>query len=204
MSSRRLTGIVLLSLVAAACSEGGATTTTSQATTTVAVTTSTAVTTTVAAEPLPPHLYDDLLPILQPIAEPLGYRVTRAALISLGTYQADAAGTHLAVYVRPVNPQGAEEAASALVPLAAAYLPLVFERWQALESFDICQEPYGWPEGSTPPSDTLLDVDRAVALEIDWSTLTLSGLLAARGDGLTVSASEEVQATTAWAEAAGG
>ena len=137
-----------------------------------------ATTSTTTPAPLPPHTLDQLAPILDPLVEPLGFRVTRAALISLDDYEPSPDGTHLAVYVVPLTDQTPDEYAAQIVPLAAALLPEVFDRWPALASFDVCQEPYEWDGEGTPPSWTILDLDRASAAAVEWDSLELSELVA--------------------------
>lgn len=130
------------------------------------------------AATLPPHTIEQLAPILDPMVQPLGFRVTRASLISLDDYQPTPNGTHLAVYVVPIDDRTTDDYASEIVPLAAALLPDVFDRWPLLRSFDVCQEPFGWDGEGTPPSYTILDLDRGSASGIDWGALELSELVA--------------------------
>ncbi len=171
--------------------------------TTAPPTGTTAVVTTVAPPPgeLPPHLYADLEPLLTPLVAPLGFVVTRASLVELGTYENSPQGTHLAVYVEPDQEHTPDEVAALTTLLAAALLPEVFDTWGGLESFDVCQEPYAPGDGETPPTDTLLDVSREIALAIDWDTVTLSELIAAAGPGLRLYAAEHIRASSTWSEA---
>lgn len=179
---------------------------TSVVTTAPATGTTVLVTTTLAPGALPPHLYADLEPLLAPLVAPLGFVVTRASLVELGTYENSPEGTHLAVYVEPDEEHTPDQVATLTTRLAAALLPEVFDRWSGLESFDVCQEPYAPGDGATPPTDTLLDVSREVALGIDWDTVTLAELIAAAGPGLRLYAAEHIRASDTWsaAEAAAG
>ncbi len=213
----RILRLTLVLLVVGACggdagpttSSGGAGTTlvgTTQVGTSVVTTapptgTTAVVTTTPSPGELPPHLYTDLQPLLEPLVAPLGFVVTRASLVELGTYENSPQGTHLAVYVEPDEEHTPDEVAALTTLLAAALLPEVFERWSGLESFDVCQEPYAPGDGETPPTDTLLDVTREIALVIDWDTVTLAELIAAAGPGLRLYAAEHVRASSVWAEA---
>jgi hypothetical protein len=143
--------------------------------------------------------------MLDPLVAPLGFRVTRAALVSLLTYEAAPDGTHLAVYVEPLEEPDVEAVAAATVPLAAVFLPEVFLRWPGLLSFDICQERYAASDASSaPPPETILNVSREVALGIDWDTVTLAELLGQLSAEFTLYASEPVLQSTTWSTAAGG
>lgn len=157
-------------------------------------------TATTAAAHLPPHTLQGLAPILDPLVEPLGFRITRGSLISLTTYNPTPDGTHLALYVVPLEDAGPDQYAERIVPLAAALLPFVFEAWPGLESFDVCQEPFGWEAPGTPPSLTILDLDRYPAEQIDWTTVDLPGLIRASSDSsaITLTASEEIRDGAVW------
>jgi hypothetical protein len=205
---RSIRSAVVVSVLLASCTTQGAATTTTGATTTVApVTTAPSTTlapTTTVAVALPPHTYEALAPLLDPMVEPLGFRVTRAALVSLLTYESVPDGTHLAVYVEPLAEPDIEAVAAATVPLAAVFLPEVFLRWPGLLSFDICQERFAAStEDAPPPPETILNVTREVALGIDWDTVTLTELLAQRSTALTLYASDEVTQSATWSAAAG-
>lgn len=206
---RSIRSAVLLALLLASCATQGATNPTG-VTTTVAPVTTAAPSTTVApptTEPaaLPPHTYEALAPLLDPLVAPLGFRVTRAALVSLTTYETAPDGTHLAVYVEPLEEPDVEAVAAATVPLAAVFLPEVFLQWPGLLSFDICQERYAASDvSSAPPPETILNVSREVALGIDWDTVTLAGLLGQLSADFTLYASEPVLQSTIWSTAAGG
>jgi hypothetical protein len=176
---RILLALMPLLLAVPACGDDAVTTTTPSSTA-AGTTTSPGPTTTTTStgSALPPHTLEGLGPILDPMVEPLGFRVTRAALISLDTYQATPDGTHLAVYVVPLDDQTPSGYARQIVPLAAALLPGVFDRWPALQSFDVCQEPFDWDGEGTPPSYTILDLDRESAAALDWATVELPELIA--------------------------
>jgi hypothetical protein len=154
---------------------------------------------------LPPHTTEALVEILGPLVEGLGFEVSRASLVDLTTYRASPQGTHLAVYVTPRQPLDADGHARSFLPVAAAFLPTVFERWPALESFDVCQEPYAWPGGGIPPSVTLIDVRRDAAAVIDWTTVTLAELIsrASVDPDLIVTADGDVTASATWSTASG-
>ncbi len=166
--------------------------------TTVAVT---AATTTLSATALPPHDFARLQPLLEPLIAPLGFRLTRAALVSSDTYETSTTGTHLAVYVEPLEAHTADEVAAAIAPVAAAFLPFVFHEWLGLESFDVCQEPYSVEDGSVPPANSVLDVGREAALAFDWAGADLAALLAGVGPDLSLHSSAAVAASDTWVAA---
>lgn len=202
---RSLRTTVLMTVLLVSCATESAPTSTTGATTTVApVTTTTVAPTTTVPTALPPHTYEALAPLLDPLVAPLGFRVTRAALVSLATYETVPDGTHLAVYVEPLEEPDIEAVAAATVPLAAVFLPEVFLQWPGLLSFDICQERYAAGDQDTPPPpETVLNVTREVALSIDWDTVTLAELLTRLGPDFTLYASTEVQQSTTWSSAVG-
>lgn len=214
----RLIRLTAVLLVLAACGDDGASTTSGPGTTLVgtSVVTTLVGTSVVTTEPqtgtsvvvttappgsLPPHEYADLQPLLEPLVAPMGFTVTRASLVELGTYEVSPQGTHLAIYLEPLEATTPDEVAAALTTLAAVLVPEVFDRWSGLISFDFCQEPFTTDDGETPPSDTLLDITRQAALTIDWDTVTLAELIAADGPGLRVYAADHVRASDTWADA---
>jgi len=149
---------------------------------------------------LPPHEYADLVPLLEPLVAPLGFRVSRAALVDPATYETSPGGTHLAVYLVPMAERTPDQIAEATVPVAAAFLPEVFTRWPGLASFDVCQEPYGWNGAGSPSSDTILNVSREDAALVDWKAVTLGQLIEFAGTrpGFTVFASPTVRQSATW------
>lgn len=183
MSRRLGTAVILLALAASACS-GQAGTSTQPAL-------------------LPPHERDDLAALFDPLVEALGYRVTRASLIDRTTYQVDAEGGHLALYVAPLADISADQFAAAFPSLVAVFLPFVFDRWPELHSFDVCQEPFDSTEG-TPPSLTIIDLTRQAATTVDWDQLDLAGLIDLdQQQGITVWARPTVRDSATWSAAAG-
>lgn len=169
MTARGVAAAALLALAVSACGAGGGSADTAP------------------AADLPPHEVADLAAMFDPLVAPLGYRVTRGALITRATYVVEPTGDHLAIYVAPIDDIGADRFASDLVPLLRVFLPLVFDRWPGIMSFDICQEPFGAVE-ETPPSQTIVDVRRSAAATVDWSRIELPELIAlgATVDGLAV------------------
>jgi hypothetical protein len=203
--------VVSLALLVASCGDPSADTTSTTApgaTTTAPVPTTTVAdtTTTIKPEFLPAHTSEAVIALFSDVVEPLGFRVTRGSLVDLTSYRASPEGRHLAVYVAPLDEYGPGDHAEAFMPLARLFMPMVFERWTGLESFDICQEPHTWLGGGTPPAVTLFDIDRATAEDIVWDTVTLRDLidLADGHDHLRVTANPEVAASDPWRLASGG
>lgn len=153
---------------------------------------------------LPPHERADLADVFDPLVLPLGYRITRASLIDRTTYEVTPDGTHLALYVAPLSGISDDQFAADFPLIVTTMLPQVFDRWHGLLSFDICQEPFASPE-QTPPSLTLIDLDRPAAESIQWEGMDLASLIAAADatEGLTVWARTEVRETPTWSSAAG-
>lgn len=202
-----------MTLVAGCGGGAGATTTstapqaadsTSSSTAPLADTTSTTAAPTTTARPLPPHEKEDLVEALGAIALPLGYEISRAALIDRDTYEVTPEGGHLAIYLAPVSDLSVDEFAADLPAIASAFIPLVFDRWPELESFDVCQEPFG-SEQETPPSLTIVDLTREAAQELDWALVDLPTLIGAASevDGLTVWARSAVRNSATWQAATG-
>jgi hypothetical protein len=132
---------------------------------------------------LPPNDFEELADIFDPQLKPLGLRLTRGALIGIrdGQYVPSDTGTQLAVYVEPTGEHTTAEYAEGIVPSAQVFLPEVFDRWDELEAFDVCQEPLpGVDDRKEPPPVTTIYVSRAEALAFDWKTVTPGELLAAR------------------------
>ena len=218
MAHRIIIAATVLMLIATACGDDTAapSTTTSPAitTTTQAPSTTTTAGTTAPTtngipptdEDLPPVELDALAAIFDPIVEPYGYRVGRAALIDRATYRETPDGNHLALYLTPLVAKTPDDYVADFMPLARAFMPAVFDAWPGLMSFDVCQEPYDWEGSTSPPGLTILDVYREAAAEIDWEGVDLAGLLAAeRGlEGLDIHAQQEIRTTAAWSTAAGG
>ena len=123
---------------------------------------------------LPPHEFSEPGSLARAYAAPLGFTVTRAALVDLGTYQTSPEGTHLAVYLVATTERTPDEVAQATIPMAAAFLPDVFARWPGLMSFDVCQEPFDSGGDPNVPSDTIVNVSRQDAEFVDWDTVTLA------------------------------
>lgn len=216
MKGRIIAGAAAL-LVAAACADDAAptsstaapaTTTTAAATTTDASATSTTTNPAMAptGDPLPPAEFASLAAIFDPLVEPLGYRVGRAALIDRATYRETPDGNHLALYLTPLVAKTAEDYVADFVPMAKAFVPGVFDAWPGLVSFDVCQEPFEWEGSTAPPGLTIFDIHRDAAGQIDWESADLATLIAADAvlDGLDIHAQEQIRETATWSAAADG
>ena len=215
--TNRIIAMTAVLLVVAACTDDAA----PSSTTAAPATTSTVTTATTTSEPhatttsplivpsgeaLPPADFDALAAIFDPLVEPLGYRVGRAALIDRATYRETPEGNHLALYLTPLVAKTSEDYVADFVPLAKTFVPGVFDAWPDLVSFDVCQEPFEW-EGSTPPPGlTIFDIYRDAADEIDWGSADLAGLIAADAAlaGLDIHAQQQIRETATWIAAAGG
>jgi hypothetical protein len=182
--TRRLAAAMAFVAVAASSCSGGTTETTEPA-------------------PLPPHERDDLAALFDPMVAPLGYTVTRASLIERSTYAVDPDGGHLALYLAPTADISTDQFAGDFVGLVQVFLPLVFERWPNLTSFDVCQEPFGSTD-ETPPSLTVIDLTRDAAAGVAWEGLDLAGIIALNErPGISVFARTSIRESTTWREAAG-
>jgi hypothetical protein len=85
---------------------------------------------------------------------------------------------HLAIYVEPTGSASDARYITNIVKSARIFLPMVFERWGALTSFDICQEPLpGVDDRPEPPPKTQLLVSRKGAAGVRWKHASLSDLL---------------------------
>ena len=141
---------------------------------------------TAAAKPsesdLPPATRAAIAAIFAKDLERLGLRTTRALLQDRTSYQPSPTGTHLAVYVEPIDPADvtARQRVDAIVPLAQVFLPSVFRRWSDLESFDVCQEDdVETIPGAVPPPITQLVVTRKGAARVGWSDASLGDFVEA-------------------------
>ena len=159
---------------------------------------------------LPANDTAELQAIFDPRFEPLGQRVTRIGLYDLtdGFDRSDT-GDHLAIYVEPIDPDGAgwDDARylEMAVPGMAAATPFAFDEWADLNSVDVCQEPPQSQNASPePPIETQLLVDRATSAQIDWASAELSDLIAAADaapDAVTVAAREGLKEHQIWVAA---
>jgi hypothetical protein len=132
------------------------------------------------APDLPPSSRAELVRLFDPQLEKLGLRTTRALLQSLDTYRSDPQGTHLAIYVEPIESMTDAEFVANITKVSRIFLPRVFREWKDLESFDVCQEPVpGVDDRESPPPVTQLLVSRKGARQVRWPKATLRDIVAA-------------------------
>lgn len=132
-----------------------------------------------AAAELPPSEPRALAKRFRAQLAPLGLKVSRGLLQNLDTYEADPSGTHLALYVEPVDADySSADYVKNFTKLTRRFVPKVFNRWKGLESFDICQEPVGDPREEPPPVTQIFLRRDALDRVGDWSRATLPELLA--------------------------
>ena len=159
-------------------------------------------TTTVDPSTLPPARPLELEPLYGDALAAVGMRLTdRGGTIdrSGGGYVASPTGTHLALYVEPVDDgRTLEEYYEGIRDVALVFAD-VFERWPGLETYDVCQEPID-PDGTQGPEPrpvTQIELTRAEAEAIDWGTVTVEDLVqGSRADppDLTLRVSAEMAA----------
>lgn len=141
-------------------------------------------TTTTTPTPLPENDEQALKDLFDPMFEPIGQRVTRIGLydLTLGFELSDT-GDHVAIYVEPIDDAEWDTAryVAAIAPGMAACTPFIFDTWSGVASMDLCQEPSNeeFPEPE-PPIVTQFQLSRADAGLIDWNTVELADLIAAR------------------------
>ena len=130
------------------------------------------------AHALPPNDKAAIERVFAPTLKRLGVRLTRGALVDLETGKPSPNGTHLAVYVEPTGDYTVEDYARGTVPTLRAFIPIAFERWGGLTSFDLCQEPLPAADARPePPPVTKVDVTRAASRKVRWDDLDLARLL---------------------------
>lgn len=126
----------------------------------------------------PPSGRAALVRIFRPLVAPLGLRVTRAALVDADDHRSPT-GTHLALYVEPVDTYTPEQYVDGVVTVTRVFIPLVFRRWDGLRSFDVCQEPTPAVDArAEPPPETQVFVRRRGVDAVDWQHVDLAELLA--------------------------
>jgi hypothetical protein len=127
---------------------------------------------------LPPNDKAAIERFFKPALERLGVRLTRGALIDLKTAKPSATGTHLAVYVEPTGDFTPEDYARGTVKTLRAFLPVAFETWGGLKSFDLCQEPLPAADARPePPPVTKVLLTRSASRTVRWDNLDLARLL---------------------------
>lgn len=137
---------------------------------------------------LPANDVGTLRQLYDPLLATMGLRLTRGELIDTSNdgYTSSDTGTHLALYVEPLD-DGFTTAAyvEGLWTVSAALTPDVFARWSGLASYDICQEPPPSVDDRDEPLPyTQINLTRESAAAVDWADGDLATLIAAaRTDG---------------------
>ena len=112
--------------------------------------------------------------IFDPALAPLGLHLVRAALESADGSRVDPHGSHLAIYVQPTGTYTATQYRQNFGPVAAVFLPRVFDRWPGVATFDVCQEPLASLDSRPePPPVTQLLVSRHVAKQFNWKRMSI-------------------------------
>jgi hypothetical protein len=133
-----------------------------------------------AGSDLPPSNRAALAKMFRDDLKPLGLRVSRGRLQNPETYKEDPNGTHLALYVTPTSSKYATaDYVRNFAKITRVFVPLVFDRWKGLQSFDICQEPANDPRDEPPPVTQIFMKRTALDRVGSWNRATLLDLLAA-------------------------
>jgi hypothetical protein len=133
---------------------------------------------------LPPAEAADLEELYGDALAELGMRLTpRGGLIdrSGGGYVASPTGTHLALYVEPIDDDRSVDAyIDGIVDVAKVFSD-IYDRWPGLETYDVCQEPPDpdGTQGTEPLPVTQIELTRAQSDAIDWDTVTVVDLVRA-------------------------
>jgi hypothetical protein len=131
---------------------------------------------------LPPQHAVELEEIYGAALADIGLRLTpRGGLIdrSGGGYVSSATGRHLALYVEPVDDGYTTDEYIEGIRSVAVVFSDVFERWPALETYDVCQEPPdpNDDQDEEPPPVTQIELTRQQAEAIDWDTVSVVDLV---------------------------
>jgi len=133
-----------------------------------------------AGPDLPPSNRAALAKMFRDDLKPLGLRVSRGLLQNLETYKEDPNGTHLALYLTPTSSNYVTaDYVHNFARITRVFVPMVFDRWKGLESFDICQEPVNDPRDEPPPVTQIYVKRSALDRVGSWKKATLPDLLAA-------------------------
>ena len=133
-----------------------------------------------AGSDLPPAKKAALAKLFRDELEPLGLRVSRGLLQNPETYDPDPKGTHLALYVTPTSTNYATtDYVENFTKLTRVFVPMIFDRWSSLQTFDICQEPADDAREEPPPVTQIYVARTALDRVGKWKRATLVDLLAA-------------------------
>jgi hypothetical protein len=105
---------------------------------------------------------------------PLGWRVQRAELADQQYTSTTVPGRHhLAVYVRPVGTPTNADYVEGLADVTKVFVPLVFDRYPEILSFDVCEEPTEAIDPSDEPKPvTQVLIRRDQLPMVDWRKAT--------------------------------
>jgi hypothetical protein len=160
----------------------------------------------VESTPRPPNDFEELAAIFDPMVDEMGLRVTRASLVDLDTYDESDTGNHLALYVEPTGAYSVTDYVEGVSELTNLLTPMIFERWTAIDSYDVCQEPPPDDDNQTaPPPVTQVHATRAQADTMDFPVTLedLRALYETRPPGIErVYVDENLAETHEWKEAA--
>lgn len=133
-----------------------------------------------ARSDLPPADVKTLTKLFRDKLQPYGLRITRGLLQNPTTYKPDPVGTHLALYVEPKSAQySTADYVKNFSKLTHEFVPMVFNRWSSLQSFDICQEPLNDTREAPPPVTQIYLTRSALDRVANWKKASLTELLAA-------------------------
>lgn len=147
---------------------------------------------------IPPDAFEEPERIFAPRFEAVGMELTRASMADLDE------GPHLQLYIEPPGAFSTEEYVDSIVPTTAAVVPFIFEEWEDLASFDVCQEPPPGVDDSVAPEQvTVVALTREQAAEVAWPDPSLAELMAAvRGAAFgEVRGNDDVEASAGFREA---
>jgi len=152
---------------------------------------------------------DDVRAVFADDLADLGLQLTdRGGVLERDGYVESTTGTHLALYVEPIDEHSDDEYAEGILTTARLLGPEILRRWDALESFDVCQEQPGTTTVDGEPDlapYTQLDMTRAQVEALDWDTLTLAELLAVAsdqaGEGIRLYVADAIQASATFTDA---
>ena len=129
---------------------------------------------------LPPSQKAALAKLFRADLKPLGLRVSRGLLQNPETYDPDPKGTHLALYLTPTSSNySTDDYVKNFAKITRVFVPMVFNKWKGLRTFDICQEPANDPRAEPPPVTQIYVSRDALDRVGNWKQATLVELLSA-------------------------
>jgi hypothetical protein len=207
---RRLAGAALAALLAVATAACGDDTASSSSTEPPDETSTPEAPSTTGADPaseFPPNDVAALKAIFDPLVEPLGVRLTRGVVVDrTDGWEVSDTGTHLALYVEPVDDEAytVDDYVENIYAIAEAVIPQVFEPHPGILTFDICQEPYQAEDDRYEPFPaTQIEMTREQADAFDWAGGDLPELLTLlhTEEGARIHTDRDVQWSPAYVDA---